>query len=176
MKINGFVAYVKQLWKNKPDTSTPLSAERLLHIEDGIKGNSDAIEKIAAAVVSQIVNDPEKIASMASVYAVDQKVAKLNSDFSTPKAENGIDIDKFGQVNIYKVYSDVTLNGLTVIGNIPALYRPKRKKMLLGRVSSGTAMGSAITSYVDVNGDISIYAGIETGKCSILVAGSYSVN
>ena len=80
MTISGFTAYVKQLWKNKPDTSTPLSADRLLHIEDGIKGNSDAIAKIAAAVVNQITNDPDKIASMAALYAVNQSVTKLNSD------------------------------------------------------------------------------------------------
>lgn len=80
MTISNFVAYVKQAWKNKPDTSTPLSAARLTHLEDGIKGNSDAIEKIAAAVVSQIVNDPNKIASMASLYSVNQAVTQLNSD------------------------------------------------------------------------------------------------
>lgn len=82
MTISNFVAYVKQAWKNKPDTSTPLSAARLTHLEDGIKGNSDAIEKIAAAVVSQIVNDPNKIASMASLYSVNQAVTQLNSDLS----------------------------------------------------------------------------------------------
>jgi len=67
MTIKDFVAYVKQAWYNKPNTSTPVEASRLLHIENGIKGNSDAIEKIAAAVVSQIVNDPNKIASMAAL-------------------------------------------------------------------------------------------------------------
>lgn len=82
MTISGFVAYVKQAWKNKPDTSTPLSAARLTHLEDGIKGNSDAIEKITAAVVSQIVNDPNKIASMAALYNVNQAVAQLNSDLA----------------------------------------------------------------------------------------------
>ena len=80
MTISGFTAYVKQLWKNKPDTSTPLSADRLTHLEEGIKGNSDAIEKIATAVVDQIVNDPNKIASMAALYSVNQAVNSLNSD------------------------------------------------------------------------------------------------
>lgn len=80
MIISNFIAYAKQAWKNKPDTSTPLSAARLTHLEEGIKSNSDAIEKIAAAVVSQIVNDPNKIASMASLYGVNQTVAQLNSD------------------------------------------------------------------------------------------------
>lgn len=78
MNLSNFVAYVKQTWKNKPDTSTPLSAERLTHQEDGIKANSDAIQELAAAVVSQIVNNPDKIASMAALYAVDQKVAGLD--------------------------------------------------------------------------------------------------
>lgn len=98
MTISGFVAYVKQAWKNKPDTSTPLSAARLTHLEDGIKGNSDAIEKITAAVVSQIVNDPNKIASMAALYNVNQAVAQLNSDLGDIKTDislqpvTGIDI------------------------------------------------------------------------------------
>lgn len=98
MTISNFVAYVKQAWKNKPDTSTPLSAARLTHLEDGIKGNSDAIEKIAAAVVSQIVNDPNKIASMASLYSVNQAVTQLNSDLDEVKTDislqpvTGIDI------------------------------------------------------------------------------------
>ena len=83
MIISNFVAYAKQAWKNKPDTSTPLSAARLTHLEEGIKSNSDAIEKIAAAVVSQIVNDPNKIASMASLYSVNQTVAQLNSDLAS---------------------------------------------------------------------------------------------
>lgn len=90
MTISGFVAYVKQAWKNKPDTSTPLSAARLTHLEDGIKGNSDAIEKITAAVVSQIVNDPNKIASMAALYNVNQAVAQLNSDLAQLKTKTGI--------------------------------------------------------------------------------------
>ena len=78
MTLNSFVAYVKQFWKNKPDASTPLSAESLTHMEEGIKGNSNAIETIAAAVVNQIVNDPDKIASMAALYSVNQKIGDVS--------------------------------------------------------------------------------------------------
>jgi len=88
MTISGFVAYVKQVWKNKPDTSSPLSAERLNTIEGGIKGNSDAIAAIAAAVVNQIVNDPNKIASMAALYSVNSQVTQLNSDLGKFVLEN----------------------------------------------------------------------------------------
>ena len=83
MIISNFIAYAKQAWKNKPDTSTPLSAARLTHLEEGIKSNSDAIEKIAAAVVSQIVNDPNKIASMAALYSVNEKADSVISDLAS---------------------------------------------------------------------------------------------
>ena len=80
MTISGFVEYVKQIWKNKPDRTTPITAATLTHMEDGIKGNSDAINEIAQAVVDNIVNDPQKIASMASLYAVNESVKKNASD------------------------------------------------------------------------------------------------
>lgn len=87
MTISNFVAYVKQAWKNKPDTSTPLSAERLSHMESGIKGNSDAIEAIAASVLDNIINDPNKIASMAAVYALRQnlqdQITQQNSNLTS---------------------------------------------------------------------------------------------
>ena len=127
MTISGFVAYVKQLWKNKPDTSTPLSAERLTHVEDGIKGNSDAIAKIAAAVVDQIVNDPNKIASMAALWAVNQEVSTLNSNLETAKTDiaamqpvasrivaimpDGTSYDTLLQPGWYSMYSTVKAPG-----------------------------------------------------------------
>ena len=97
MIISNFIAYAKQAWKNKPDTSTPLSAARLTHLEEGIKSNSDAIEKIAAAVVSQIVNDPNKIASMASLYSFNQTVAQLNSDLAIVGNVNGMEFGTDGE-------------------------------------------------------------------------------
>ena len=106
MTLSNFVAYVTQKWKNKPDTSTPLSAERLTHQEDGIKANSDAIQELAAAVVSQIVNNPDKIASMAALYAVDQKVAGLDGKIGdTSKLPAGT-TDAVGA--IAQLYSNLT--------------------------------------------------------------------
>lgn len=74
MILSNFSSYVKQLWKNAPDTSTPLSADRMTHMEDGIKANSDFIKEIVDSVVDTIVNDPDKIASMAALYSVDKKI------------------------------------------------------------------------------------------------------
>lgn len=85
MTISGFVAYVKQAWKNKPDTSTPLSAARLTHVEEGVKANSDAITKIAAAVINQQANDANKIPSSALMYSVNEKVDSAISDLNEGK-------------------------------------------------------------------------------------------
>lgn len=86
MTISGFVAYVKQAWKNKPDTSSPLSAARLTHVEEGVKANSDAIAKIAAAVINQQANDANKIPSSALMYSVNEKVDSAISDLGNLNA------------------------------------------------------------------------------------------
>ena len=115
MTLSNFVAYVTQKWKNKPDTSTPLSAERLTHQEDGIKANSDAIQELAAAVVSQIVNNPDKIASMAALYAVDQKVAGLDGKIGdTSKLPAGT-TDAVGA--IAQLYSNLAPSGITDVSH-----------------------------------------------------------
>ena len=90
--------YTKHDWV---DNSSPdLEAEILNEIETGIGDNNDAIKAIAAAVVSQIVNDPDKIASMAALYAVNQAlgslsttVTNINSNLSN-KANTSDIIDK----------------------------------------------------------------------------------
>lgn len=69
--------YTKHNWVD--DSSPDLEAEVLNEIETGIKDNNDAIKAIAAAVVSQIVNDPDKIASMAALYAVNQTLGNLST-------------------------------------------------------------------------------------------------
>lgn len=118
MNLSNFVAYVKQAWKNKPDTSTPLSAERLTHLEEGIKGNNGAIQELAAAVVSQIVNNPDKIASMAALYAVNQKVTTLDGKVGdTAQLPSGTaDVASA----IAQLYSNLTLkaNGYIVMNNL----------------------------------------------------------
>lgn len=48
--ISEFVQYVKQAWKNKPNVSSPLNADRLNHMEDGIENNSNKIKEIVPAV------------------------------------------------------------------------------------------------------------------------------
>ena len=47
-----FLEYVKQIWKNGPSGSTPWSAARLNHIEDGIKNNNDMIRELSGNITT----------------------------------------------------------------------------------------------------------------------------
>lgn len=120
--LSDFVKYVKQYWHDRPDKSTPLNADRLNHIENGIGSNSEAINQIANAVVSNIVNDPDKIASMAAVYALQEKLGtgELPSD-----APNAISAINTLYSNLTRKYYSINSQGsepiLEVYGNICAL-------------------------------------------------------
>ena len=195
MNLSNFVAYVKQAWKNKPDTSTPLSAERLTHQEEGIKGNSDAIQELAAAVVSQIVNNPDKIASMAALYAVNQKVTTLDGKvgdtaqlpsgtadvasavaqlYSNLKYLNGgysarITRIKNIQINDYYVYIDLDTSDL------PTNKKLSEYPMILVAVNTNTVAEPIL--YADRAGDRKIrivFAGTITGTINLCL--QYSVS
>lgn len=45
------MAYTKQVWKDLPDKTTPFTAERMNHIEQGISGLYDAIFPIGQIVI-----------------------------------------------------------------------------------------------------------------------------
>ncbi len=42
-----FIQYIKQVWKAGTSGGTPLSPDRLNHIEDGIKSNNDMIRELS---------------------------------------------------------------------------------------------------------------------------------
>ena len=122
MTISGFIAYAIQTWKNKPDTSTPLSAARLAHIEAGIKANSDAITKLAAAVINQQANDVNKIPSSALMYSVNDKVDSVISDLGDcHKLKNKRLIPGGADLNNYKTPGTYLVNSadLSTIKNKP---------------------------------------------------------
>lgn len=84
MTLAKFAEYIKihLTWKDKPDKSTPILGEHMMTIESGIKANNEAIQELAAAVLTQIVNDPNKIASMAALFSVNDKVDSVISDLA----------------------------------------------------------------------------------------------
>lgn len=57
--LKNFAKYIKQEWKNKPDASTPLSADRLNHIEGGVETNSEAINEIITGVANYSSDETE---------------------------------------------------------------------------------------------------------------------
>ena len=120
MTISGFIAYAIQTWKNKPDTSTPLSAARLAHIEAGIKANSDAITKLAAAVINQQANDVNKIPSSALMYSVNEKVDSAISDLANLK--NAVGADYWSSVESINISANNWATGTKKITLPPGRY------------------------------------------------------
>ena len=120
MTISGFIAYVIQTWKNKPDTSTPISAARLSHIEAGIKANSDAIAKLAAAVINQQANDANKIPSSALMYSVNEKVDSAISDLGNLK--NAVGADYWSSVESINISANNWATGTKKITLPPGRY------------------------------------------------------
>lgn len=47
-----FIQYVKQVWKAGTSGGTPLSPDRLNHIEDGIKSNNDMISELNSNIAN----------------------------------------------------------------------------------------------------------------------------
>lgn len=111
MIIKDFVEYVKQTWKNRPDTSTPMSAERLNHMEDGIKGNSDAIKALADAVYDEILNDSEKIASLAALYSLKQEVDKKIASPATATVGQILEVEEVNEDGVPTKFKAVDNKG-----------------------------------------------------------------
>lgn len=53
-----FIQYIKQAWKAGTSGGTPLSPDRLNHIEDGIKANNDMISELNSNMTVNLLNLP----------------------------------------------------------------------------------------------------------------------
>lgn len=155
------------------DDSTPdLCAETLNAVDAGITANSNAINAIANAVVSQIVNDPNKIASMAALYAVNKTVGDLAAQTTgTIDLGNGniIRYSKRGYIVdiLVAIETKVTFSGSPyVFGNIPAEFRPTRNRYI-------NVFGASMLIQILANGDIATYQSASNvaiyGQCSYSV-------
>lgn len=183
--LSDFVKYVKQYWHDRPDKSTPLNADRLNHIENGIASNSEAINQIANAVVSNIVNDPEKIASMAAVYALQEKLGTGELPSDAPNAisaintlysnlirnevvsTTGVYLTRSGNVRLVKFISaPANSDGLIV-----TMSNDKPNRRTFAIVESMDASGSSpVISRVDIRTDGAIYLTDLTGNALNKVA------
>lgn len=114
--LSDFVKYVKQYWHDRPDKSTPLNADRLNHIENGIETNANAIDEIAKAVVSNIVNDPDKIASMAAVYTLQEKLGTGDLPSDAPDVISAINTLNSNLFPYFKINTTIDLNNISTEG------------------------------------------------------------
>lgn len=131
--------YEKQLWKDYPDTTTPITADRLNHMEDGIKGLSDSqvsIEVVNSLDGNSTTNPPSVRAvndGLLDKYSTDEQVIgtwfgkKLyRTTFYRSKLINGTEETvNHGIANVDKIWPDVSKSfaiwptGFT--GNLPYL-------------------------------------------------------
>ena len=74
MRLDSVKEYAAKKWENAPSTATPITAENLNHMEDGIKDNSAAVKAIVESVSDDVSEDANKIASMAALYKTDRKI------------------------------------------------------------------------------------------------------
>lgn len=74
MKLDSVKEYSAKKWENSPSTATPITAENLNHMEDGIKDNSAAVKAIVESVSDDVSEDANKIASMLALYKTDKKI------------------------------------------------------------------------------------------------------
>lgn len=84
------MAYQRIGWENSPSTSTPLDADNLNHMEDGIVTNEQAIEGVSEAVeeVSETVDDLSEIVEGKQDTLTFDDAPTKNSD--NPVKSNGI--------------------------------------------------------------------------------------
>lgn len=123
------------------DNSTPdLEAEILNEIEEGIRKNNTAIKAVLSALVSQITNDPDKFASMAALYAVNQNLGTLSTTVTNINS------------NLTTVGSDVTsIKSRLTVGST-------------GFTSLQALAGSTVYSlYLNNNGALTIFKSTDGG-------------
>lgn len=178
------MAYTKQEWQNKPSTETPISAERLTHIEDGIEA-----AHAAAAAAAQ----PGDLASVATSGAYADLTGKPTipdvsgkEDKANRNAANGYaGLDAFGKVAAAQLPSYVddvmefaNLAGFPATGDIGKIYVAKDNGRIY-RWSGSTYVeiaaspgstdavpeGSSNLYYTQARADARVAAGI-TGKAN----------
>lgn len=132
--ISEFVEYVKQVWKNKPNVSSPLNADRMNHMEAGIENNSKKIKETVTAVNELTEKKAEIVQKVYTNITTDQygffSIAKLNTDFP-----NGFKI-----ISAYGKDSGISSEGNSVLPVFSIDKTNKTKNYGYAYKSSGAAM------------------------------------
>lgn len=153
------------------DSEPDINAANLNNIEQGI-------DRIASAVISQIINDPDKIASMAALFSVSQRVDQLNSDMAG-KA-NASDITAINAaLNNYSrltaLRNNWETNGLSYwrrVGNEVHLHIQARN----GITTNGTIIVSGLPAAIGVAFSYSAIQGSTNGLVQVDTNGTVTIS
>ena len=126
--ISEFVEYVKQVWKNKPNVSSPLNADRMNHMEAGIENNSKKIKETVTAV-NELTEKTSKTIDVTSGMKITKSEITF-SDTCNVQIKNGI---AFVCFSLKTLEAGKTINVNTVYGNTGAIVTglPKPKNTVL---------------------------------------------
>lgn len=121
MALN-FTEYIQQTWKNKPDTSTPLSAERLNHMERGLKEESNAIKALVDNV-NELLGKNKAFTSVSVYGAVGDGVT--DDTLALQKALNATGMILFESGKTYLISSELQVKSNTYIYGSGAIIKAK---------------------------------------------------
>ncbi|AXN53188.1 minor tail protein [Mycobacterium phage Harley] len=177
------MAYTKQTWENVPSTNTPLSADRLSHIEDGIAdahsladGKADASHTHLLVDVTDVVATADEVNVLAGITATTTELntldgvtsnvqTQLDGKASSSHAHSAGDITS-GTLNIARI--PVGNSGSTVCAGNDSRLSDQRTPSD-GSVSTVKIQDGAIT-----NAKVATSAAIAASKLSSNVQASLS--
>lgn len=152
-----FIQYIKQAWKAGTSGGTPLSPDRLNHMEDGIKNNNDMISEL---------NNNLNISKDSFIDTINEKIEF--SGFSCCKAGSLLQLYSFITVK------DNTLSGSDLNPVILASinYKPNIRYVLGSFRKNAIPYNIVDTAsfWITNDGKISMYGKLPAGQYYICVA------
>lgn len=83
------MAYEKQIWKDLPDETTPITTERLNHLEDGVFENDTQLSKILEALgLNNDTYDSTKTYAAGDMVIKNHAIYECTTTITTAEAWN----------------------------------------------------------------------------------------
>ncbi|QBP31502.1 hypothetical protein SEA_CORNUCOPIA_24 [Mycobacterium phage Cornucopia] len=113
------MAYSKQSWENVPSTNTPLSADRLNHIEDGIEGAHEGLDDKADLAHDHVLADVTDVTSTGAAIA-----GAADNDAALEALQPELDNKIYGIVDYYATNElDVQVDASDVVSGTLSINR-----------------------------------------------------
>lgn len=117
--ISEFVEYVKQVWKNKPNVSSPLNADRLNHMEAGIENNSKKIKETVTAVNELTEKMPKVYTTRSVIKANNKKTIEFPENYFSNSPVISVEAEVSG-APIYVEMNSTTKNSTVIVNSAGA--------------------------------------------------------